>query len=132
LVNEYERTGEVLAELGSDQTSCHNIYNGGYYPVGVTYEHAKAMMVDEPGAFVEAVQKRLEKFVQNLKFKLGSVYAAKSPPSTHFLHAAAYTFGIMAMRFCWSAHVLVPMCKWRAAVQTGSSTRLMCRISWGK
>lgn len=32
---ETERTGELLAELGSDQTSCHNPFNGGYYPVQV-------------------------------------------------------------------------------------------------
>jgi len=34
-VQEYESTGEVLAELGSDQTSLHNPFNGGYYPVQV-------------------------------------------------------------------------------------------------
>ncbi|GBN31573.1 Urocanate hydratase, partial [Araneus ventricosus] len=30
---EYEKTGELLADLGSDQTSCHNPFDGGYYPV---------------------------------------------------------------------------------------------------
>ena len=35
LVQEYESTGEVLVELGSDQTSLHNPFNGGYYPVQV-------------------------------------------------------------------------------------------------
>jgi len=35
LVAELERTGELLVELGSDQTSCHNPFNGGYYPVQV-------------------------------------------------------------------------------------------------
>lgn len=34
-MQEYESTGEVLAELGSDQTSLHNPFNGGYYPVQV-------------------------------------------------------------------------------------------------
>jgi len=33
LVDELENTGELLVELGSDQTSCHNPYNGGYYPI---------------------------------------------------------------------------------------------------
>ena len=32
---ELERTGELLCELGSDQTSCHNPHLGGYYPVQV-------------------------------------------------------------------------------------------------
>ena len=34
-MQEYESTGEVLADLGSDQTSLHNPFNGGYYPVQV-------------------------------------------------------------------------------------------------
>ena len=32
-VSELEKTGELLVEIGSDQTSCHNPFNGGYYPV---------------------------------------------------------------------------------------------------
>ncbi len=35
LVCEYETSGELLCDLGSDQTSCHNPYLGGYYPVQV-------------------------------------------------------------------------------------------------
>ena len=35
LVVEYQNTGDLLVELGSDQTSCHNPYLGGYYPVQV-------------------------------------------------------------------------------------------------
>jgi len=35
LVAELERTGELLVELGTDQTSCHNPFNGGYCPVQV-------------------------------------------------------------------------------------------------
>jgi hypothetical protein len=40
-VEEYEKTGELLVDLGSDQTSCHNPYNGGYYPVQLEYEEAQ-------------------------------------------------------------------------------------------
>jgi urocanate hydratase len=40
-VEEYEKTGELLADLGSDQTSCHNPFNGGYYPVQLGYEEAQ-------------------------------------------------------------------------------------------
>lgn len=35
-MQEYESTGELLVELGSDQTSLHNPFNGGYYPVQVS------------------------------------------------------------------------------------------------
>lgn len=36
LEQEYEKTGDLLVELGSDQTSLHNPFNGGYYPVQVS------------------------------------------------------------------------------------------------
>lgn len=35
-MQEYESTGELLVELGSDQTSLHNPFNGGYYPMQVS------------------------------------------------------------------------------------------------
>lgn len=37
----FESTGERLIELGSDQTSCHNPFNGGYYPVQLEFEEAQ-------------------------------------------------------------------------------------------
>lgn len=41
MVEEYERTGELLVDLGSDQTSCHDPYAGGYYPAGLGYREAQ-------------------------------------------------------------------------------------------
>lgn len=41
LAEEYEKTGELLAELGSDQTSLHNPFNGGYYPVSYSFEESR-------------------------------------------------------------------------------------------
>lgn len=38
-VYEYENTGDLLVELGSDQTSCHNPFLGGYYPVQVNHKY---------------------------------------------------------------------------------------------
>lgn len=55
---EYERTGELLVELGSDQTSLHNPYGGGYYPVQLTFEEANDVMENNPERFRELVQKR--------------------------------------------------------------------------
>ena len=43
-------------DLGSDQTSLHNPWAGGYYPVGYSLEESKRMMAEEPAAFKEAVQ----------------------------------------------------------------------------
>ncbi|VEL25487.1 unnamed protein product [Protopolystoma xenopodis] len=35
----YRTTGELLVDIGSDQTSCHNPFQGGYYPVGLDFKH---------------------------------------------------------------------------------------------
>jgi urocanate hydratase len=53
LVIEFDKSKEVLVELGSDQTSCHNPFNGGYYPVGVTYTEAQLLMKEDPKRFKE-------------------------------------------------------------------------------
>jgi len=49
----------IKIELGSDQTSLHNPWSGGYYPVGLSFEEANKMMVDDPGRFKLEVQKSL-------------------------------------------------------------------------
>ena len=40
-MEEFERSGEIIVELGSDQTSCHNPFNGGYYPIQLNFEEAQ-------------------------------------------------------------------------------------------
>jgi len=40
-----------LVELGSDQTSLHNPYGGGYYPVQLSFDEANAMMRENPAKF---------------------------------------------------------------------------------
>jgi len=49
----------IHVDLGSDQTSLHNPWAGGYYPVGYTLEQSKEMMSDDPDAFRGAVQASL-------------------------------------------------------------------------
>jgi urocanate hydratase len=46
-------------DIGSDQTSLHNPWAGGYYPVGFSLEDSKKMMADEPAKFKKAVQDSL-------------------------------------------------------------------------
>ncbi len=53
----------VHVDLGSDQTSLHNPWAGGYYPVGYTLEQAKEMMAEDPDTFRMAVQKSLRRQV---------------------------------------------------------------------
>lgn len=53
----------VRVELGSDQTSLHNPWAGGYYPAGLSFGQANEMMVKDPEKFREAVQASLRRQV---------------------------------------------------------------------
>lgn len=53
----------VKIDLGSDQTSLHNPWAGGYYPVGLTFDEAKELMVANPELFKEKVQESLRRQV---------------------------------------------------------------------
>uniref|UniRef100_A0A4W5LMZ7 Uncharacterized protein n=1 Tax=Hucho hucho TaxID=62062 RepID=A0A4W5LMZ7_9TELE len=55
--------GEHLVDLGSDQTSLHNPYNGGYYPVQLSFDDALKMMASDPAHFKELVQSSLLRHV---------------------------------------------------------------------
>lgn len=48
-------------DLGSDQTSLHNPWAGGYYPVGISFEEANEMMANKPELFKEKVQETLRR-----------------------------------------------------------------------
>lgn len=50
---------DLWADLGSDQTSLHNPWAGGYYPAGITFEDANAMMAAEPDKFRDCVKTSL-------------------------------------------------------------------------
>lgn len=58
LLLEYERTGELLVDLGSDQTSLHNPFHGGYYPVQLSFRQANQVMAADPNRFKTLVQER--------------------------------------------------------------------------
>lgn len=53
----------IPVDLGSDQTSLHNPWAGGYYPVGQTFEESVRMMAEEPERFREAVRASLRRHV---------------------------------------------------------------------
>lgn len=53
----------IAVDLGSDQTSLHNPYAGGYYPVGMTLDESKRMMAEEPDKFRERVFESLRRQV---------------------------------------------------------------------
>lgn len=60
---EHFAKSDIKVELGSDQTSLHNPWAGGYYPAGVEFEEANEMMAKEPEKFKEAVQASLRRHV---------------------------------------------------------------------
>ena len=66
VVDLWERLADeqVHVDLGSDQTSLHNPWAGGYYPVGLTLEESKRMMAEDPEQFKEKVQASLRRQVQ--------------------------------------------------------------------
>ena len=66
IVNLWERLDErrIVVDLGSDQTSLHNPWSGGYYPQGYSFEESNALMVDDPEAFKTAVQSTLVKHAE--------------------------------------------------------------------
>ena len=54
----------MTVELGSDQTSLHNPYAGGYYPAGLSFEESKEMMASKPELFKEKVHESLRRQVK--------------------------------------------------------------------
>ena len=54
---------DMRVDLGSDQTSLHNPYAGGYYPVGLSLDEAKTMMAEQPDRFKECVFESLRRQV---------------------------------------------------------------------
>jgi urocanate hydratase len=49
----------IYIDIGSDQTSLHNPWSGGYYPAGLSFEESNRMMVSNPDNFREQVKKSL-------------------------------------------------------------------------
>lgn len=56
--------GELLINLASDQTSCHDIQNGGYIPVGVSLNDLNDLITERPDEFQRQVQSSLRRQVQ--------------------------------------------------------------------
>lgn len=61
---EYIARKNIQVDLGSDQTSLHNPWAGGYYPVGLSFEESNKMMVENPTLFKTKVQESLRRHVK--------------------------------------------------------------------
>ena len=58
---EYFAENDIYIDLGSDHTSLHNPWAGGYYPVELSFEEANEMMASNPEKFKEKVQESLKR-----------------------------------------------------------------------
>jgi len=53
----------IYVDMGSDQTSLHNPWSGGYYPAGLSFDESNILMADDPDSFRELVKKSLRRQV---------------------------------------------------------------------
>ena len=74
----------ISVDLGSDQTSLHNPYQGGYFPADFTYEESTNMMSQNPKKFEQEIQKTLRRHANAI----------------NTLSNRGMFFGIMVMHFC--------------------------------
>ncbi|MEO5585958.1 MAG: urocanate hydratase [Flavobacteriales bacterium] len=74
VVNLWERMAErkIHVDLGSDQTSLHNPWAGGYYPVDLSYEESNSLMVNDPAAFKKRVEESLKRQVKAINTLTGT------------------------------------------------------------
>ena len=90
IVDVWEKFSEenIYIELGSDQTSLHNPWAGGYYPVGLTFEESNEMMSKNPELFKKKVKESLLRHAEAIK--------VNTEKGTYF--------SIMEMHFYWRHH----------------------------
>ena len=118
VVDIWERFDEenLKIDLGSDQTSLHNPWAGGYYPVGISFEDANQMMVNNPELFKVKVQETLIRHAKSINkhtdkgtyfFDYGNAFLLESS------RAGAAVFAENGIDFKYNSYVqdiMGPMC----------------------
>ena len=106
----------IHIDLGSDQTSLHNPWAGGYYPVGMTYEASNDMMANDPESFKKEVQRSLRRHVKAINAHTANVTYFFDYGNSFLLEASRANANIMAengLDFRYSSYVqdiMGPMC----------------------
>ncbi|QQT27211.1 urocanate hydratase [Sphingobacterium spiritivorum] len=107
---------EIFVTVGSDQTSLHNPWSGGYYPVEISFEDANRMLAEEPELFRQKVKETLVRHVEAINkhtgrgtyfFDYGNAFLLESG------RAGADVFAANGTDFRYSSYVqdiLGPMC----------------------
>lgn len=106
----------IYVDLGSDQTSLHNPWAGGYYPVGLSFDSSNRLMVADPEKFKEAVQASLRRQVTAIKkhtakgtyfFDYGNAFLLEAS------RAGADVMHADGINFCYPSYVqdiMGPLC----------------------
>ena len=106
----------IYIDLGSDQTSLHNPWAGGYYPIGLTYEESNKMMANEPEKFKIEIQKTLVRHTNAINFHTAKGTYFFDYGNAFLLEASRAGADIMAedgIDFKYSSYVqdiMGPMC----------------------
>jgi urocanate hydratase len=114
---------DIEVDLGSDQTSLHNPWAGGYYPAGFSYEESNEMMANEPLRFQEAVRESLRRHALAVNalsakgmyfFDYGNAFLLEaSRAGADVTSSAAQAIGLHPREFRYPSYVqdiLGPMC----------------------
>ena len=118
VVDVWERflTEDIFVSIGSDQTSLHNPWSGGYYPAGMDFDTANELLATDPEAFREAVQTTLRRHAAAVNahaergtyfFDYGNAFLLESS------RAGAAVMADDGLRFRYPSYVqdiLGPMC----------------------
>jgi urocanate hydratase len=118
IVEVWEKFDEanIHVDLGSDQTSLHNPWAGGYYPIGLSFEAANAMMANQPLVFKEKVQETLRRHVKTINMHTAKGTYFFDYGNAFLLEASRAGADIMAengIDFKYSSYVqdiMGPMC----------------------
>lgn len=109
----------VHIDLGSDQTSLHNPWAGGYYPADMTYEEANIMMAELPNEFKEHVQKSLRRQVEAINkhtakgtyfFDYGNAFLLEASRAGADIMAETPTLGREFKYPSYVQDIMGPMC----------------------
>ena len=64
---EYVNENNIHVDLLSDQTSCHNVYDGGYCPAGISFEERTRLLAEDKESFAKLVDETLERHFKAIK-----------------------------------------------------------------
>ena len=64
---EYVNENNIHVDLLSDQTSCHNVYDGGYCPAGISFEERTRLLAEDKESFAKLVDQTLERHFKAIK-----------------------------------------------------------------